>query len=346
MTRATIRHIIILILAGFLAVAISAYFMVGVANTIAGANNLKLDGNFGAEYGIHDISQSNNGSLPGLPSTTVKLAITEDSSGPDAALDFLSTWLSNNNQEQLTNLVITSDNADGSDATPFTFTYYAGSPADYSDKTFTKAISVLDSLNANGYTSLNVVSKPTPDGLRTTDVNAKIPEPTSSYYSTSGDPELSTSWENLVGSMSGAPMSGGRYNLNLSTEGKTGIAAVKGFFYDKTSLKALNVTNDKIWTTISNYAKDSGFSFLKPQSVTYDIAQGKPNAGSNDTAVRIVLSGNQPKSQANIDSTINQFKKAAATTPDTLLYWSQSTTIRYANNETPVFIQYPTNMEW
>lgn len=337
------KQITAITLCVLVAFGIAGYFLYSMATASDSSSEENLSGNFGTAYGIHDITRVNEESLDGLPSVTASFFVDTEFSDPAAALQYVGEFMSTNTDETLTNLVVKSD-ADNDKK--FSFNFYASSPTDYQDGSFATSADAFNRAYENEYPDLTVNSQPTHNGLRTIDVDVKLIASSDTASVSPTGVDIKQGWNTLVGSFEGLKTDGSRYTLKVATGGDAKQTGVSGFYYDEDSYQALTNLNERVWATLGQYSVGQSFAGLNPKSVTYEIAQGKPGAASNDTTFDIVLAGEQPADQAAIDKTLNSFRSAVSDSENVMFFWSNITSIRYENNPNPVLLQFPSNMEW
>lgn len=294
-----------------------------------------ISSGFGAVYGIHDITNSPDQGLEGLPSNTVSFKVADND--PISALQYTSTFMESETEggegNELLNFKISSDD---DSATGFSLDFYANSPADYLDGTFDESITSLKTLISEGdFSNVAVVSKPTQAGTRTLSVTASL------NSGSSNKSALAAGWNSLVGAVQSFPINGSRYNLSMATEGDI-VTGVSGFYYDEASYELLKQIDPRVWSTLEAYTGKDVFKVLGITQAKYVIAQG---AGTNDSAFRVVLAGDQPDAET-VNSIIGNFKSSAYSNPDVMLPWMNITTLKFANATEPFYIDYPTNMLW
>lgn len=317
------------------AIAIGGYSILQLASTAAKGNITTISGNFGSTYGIHNISHNSDDSLNGLPSTTVSFNLPFDkTSNVEEGLSYVGDWLSENDTETVTNLKVTPD-AQASDSGSYTYKYYAASSADYQDRTFSLAASQFTGLLETDFSKLDYTSEPTTSGHRVVTVNAEL-DSASSNGSYNGSP-LETGWNALVSKLD-VNQPGTTYKLSLSITDRGVTQRINASFDNDKEMIGLQNFDDRVWSTLDSYATNYG-STMKVASITYDFVSPK----SNNNRFNIVLQGDQPKDGNAVNALTTKFAGQAAKDDQVMFIWSNETTLRYSNNESPVFIQYPSN---
>ena len=324
-----------------LAIGAGLYFVftIGAANQTFGETT--LSGNFGSNVGIYDFTKSTEGGLDGLPATTVTFNMSASNPDKMAGLEYLNKFMKEKVKDGSTELVNVKAISDD-ETNPFTFQFYANSPSDYLDGTFSDTYNNFrEVLVDNSFSNILFVSKPTANGSRAVSIDAQT------VVSGNGTAKsLESSWSKLTSKATAFPTDGSRYTLSLTSEDDRKMA-VSGFFYDEESLKTLSSLNPRIFVTLDAYTNDEA----KSQNIIlakYIVAQG---AGSNDSEFQLTVGGEQPD-QATVNGWIASFtgnfyaqeEERAEKFID--LPAASITIVKYENSTEAVYISYPTNMEW
>jgi hypothetical protein len=317
------------------AAAIGGYSILQLASTAAKGNITAISGNFGSTYGIHNISHDSDDSLSGLPSTTVSFNLPFDkTSNVEEGLSYVGDWLGENDRETVTNLKVTPD-AQASAAGAYTYKYYAASSADYQDRTYLDTVGQFTGLLDTDFAKLDYTSEPTTSGHRVVIINAEL-DPSSSNSSYNDEP-LEAGWDTLVSKVD-ATQPGTTYKLSLSIANGGVSKRVNASFSNDKEMIGLQNFDDRVWSTLNTYTSNYG-PVMKVASVTYNFVSKE----SNNNRFDIVLQGDQPKDGNAINALTTKFAGQASKDDEAMFIWSNETTLRYSNNESPVFIQYPTN---
>jgi len=259
--------------------------------------NSPLNNSFGADYGLTNLTRTQNNAINGIASTTVSVTLpTNDSStsGGTASLEELASIMKSNAPEQdIYNFHATSNPSDNTSAHQ-NFSFDASSPVDYKDNTFQNAVDNYYSLTQNSnFTGLSYSSTPNMNGTRSTNITATTTNPTYVY---SGQ-DISLYWDNLLDSTkANIPTDGSKVNLTLTLSSG---AQVTGTYFDQESWNNLKAAskNNYIWNQMVNYNSTLNANGVNLKSVLLTIAAG---SSPTDSTLDLTLKGNAKTNAANI----------------------------------------------
>jgi hypothetical protein len=293
---------------------------------------------FATEYGVRNVTKPTEKSevVTGLPSKTLSFEAGKTLNGtePPYATEYMGGLVSEFENNDPINLLAYGKNQ--SDEGKIEFDFYSATKKDYTGDTYNRLNNIFTSLYENGTGNLKIVSTPTVNGSRATDITITIPTSSSSVKSV---------YESTLNSISRSNLLDGK-NLFTLTVQQSGNAEqqypgtkVKSFFYDDNTFQNAKNINILIWDTLDNYGDEAGFDFMNITNRSYEVGL-KPT----DSKLTLILQGDQPDAGTTNDIA-GRFREEARTNDRIYFPYSYITALRYENSEDDFFTEYATNIE-
>jgi hypothetical protein len=292
---------------------------------------------FATEYGVRNVTKpTDNNVVTGLPSQTLSFEAGKTSNGTEApyATEYMGGLVSEFENNNPINLLAYGKNQ--SDKGKVEFDFYSATKKDYTGDTYNRLNNIFASLYESGTGNLKIVSTPTVNGSRATDITITIP---------TGSIGVKNAYESALTSINRSNLLNGK-NLFTLTVQQSGNAEekivgtkVKSFFYDENTFQNAKNIDILIWDTLDNYADEAGFEFMNIKDVGYEIGL-KPT----DSKLTLILQGDQPDA-GTANDIAGRFREEARTNDRIYFPYSYITALRYENSVDDFFTEYATNIE-
>ena len=294
---------------------------------------------FGKSYGFRNVETVQEKTNSGLTSKTMSIDVEEQSSVPLAySINYLTNALKKVQDTGILNLDIVGTKKTGEKA--LHMKYYAGSEDDYKGNEFALVNSIAAQLVDAGADSVDVVSTPTVNAGRSTEV--KI----STFGQDAALPVFRSLWADAMTIIESQAVldSTNLYSLTLvneKTEKSVGTPiSIGALFYDKATFDASKVVDDKIWNTLVAYSTKPAFAFLGAEKISYFMSP-KPTTSK----MNFVLPGDQPD-EAIVNNVVAAFRTAAYADDSVYFAYSYTTSIKYANAKSDAYTEYSSNIPY
>lgn len=235
----------------------------------------RITPNFGANYGVVDVSKKTGEEVPGIQSTTIELSLRDSSLvSMNDAINYVTQTLSNLKNKEVVNVFL---NASSEDETQtFSYKFYGSSPDDLAEVDFMAGADVIKRMYADEVKDVSVVSRPALNGTRNVDTAV-------TFSSSFVDPlNLQNTWDRSVNAIKEDLPSNtdNLYFLSVANENDKGgpLLKVTGFYYDQATLDSLSNLDGKVWKSLSYYATDTELNSFPLKTVTYNHTLTGSNA--------------------------------------------------------------------
>lgn len=226
----------------------------------------RINANFGANYGVVDVSKRTGEEIPGLQSTTVELSVKDSSlTSMNDSLNYVSQTLTNLKNSEVVNVFINGTSEDESQT--FSYKFYGSSPDDFAERDFVSGIDVIKTMYAGEVKNATVTSTPALDGSRTV---ATVLTFSDDYVDAiniknNWDRSVNTIVEDLDNS------SNNLYSLTVVNENEGNGPAIRTqmSYYNEDTLNVSRNVDDRIWKTLAYYATDANLNKFPLNQVSY-----------------------------------------------------------------------------